>query len=249
MPSCRTNLIFSFAFILVGGTSAALPWLPLPAMADETEAARKDALFSRWIAPPAVSSPEPGMEADSAADLEEQLMAAERQGAVANDQVFDEVDLADRFLPDVEAEGKSEPSLQAALPESESERPVQVPVEEPSWPAEPRVVLHASPRGTTLAERFIGKLAARPDISLENRRVDIDVSTSHLRYYDRRDADKAASLAVTLGTAAAPLPVRDFTHYRPRPHRGLIEVWVTGTGADENALPSTIELTSSEASE
>lgn len=55
--------------------------------------------------------------------------------------------------------------------------------------------------------------------------VDFAVSTTHLRYFHRADADAASALADRFD-----LPLRNFTSYRPRPPRGLVEMWVAGPG-------------------
>lgn len=218
--------------------SGALLWFTQPAAADVADFQKK-ALFSRWIAPPEVETPSAGSagadDADTAAGRAEDLAVR------ADDLVFDEVDLVDRFLVDdppepslQAAQPRNAPDASAALKQNDLSDPVRASIitEVPAWPSEPRVVLHAAARSTPLASFFMDELASRADISLEKRQVDVDVSTSHLRYFYPGDASKAADLALALGTVEAPLVVKDFTHFRPKPHRGLIEVWVQGPGSD-----------------
>ncbi|MGI9388501.1 MAG: hypothetical protein ACR2O1_00465 [Boseongicola sp.] len=57
-------------------------------------------------------------------------------------------------------------------------------------------------------------------------RVGYKISTSHIRYYHRRDAAGATALAERIGVR-----VRDFTNYRPSPAIGTLEVFLSGTGA------------------
>lgn len=55
-------------------------------------------------------------------------------------------------------------------------------------------------------------------------RVGYKISSSHIRYYHRRDATAAAALAERIGARA-----RDFTSYRPSPAIGTLEVFLSGS--------------------
>lgn len=59
------------------------------------------------------------------------------------------------------------------------------------------------------------------------REVDFDVSKHQVRYYHLDDAIAAWQVATELSNRLDTVVVRDFTHFRPSPEVGLVEVWLS----------------------
>lgn len=87
------------------------------------------------------------------------------------------------------------------------------------------VTVNAAP-GAAAAE-IADVTAALAGAGFPDRRpqpVGFTVSRTHLRYYHAADAEAAREIAARIGAEA-----RDFTHFRPSPPTGKIEVWIAGT--------------------
>lgn len=97
-------------------------------------------------------------------------------------------------------------------------------------PASPLNVTILVPNRTVRqkAEEIAADVAARGHPSSTIREVDINVSTSHVRYFHNDDRTEATRVARDYGVEA-----KDFTWFRPQPDPGTTEFWLSG-GADSN---------------
>jgi len=119
------------------------------------------------------------------------------------------------------------------------------PASPPGAPAQPPVTL---PDGLRLilihqnnsaaaasADALQARLAALKDpLQAEVRSVDFSIATPRIRYFYADDASSAATLADILGPPAngtGSWEVQDFTHLRPGPTQGTVEVFVPDTGS------------------
>lgn len=59
----------------------------------------------------------------------------------------------------------------------------------------------------------------------QTRRSNLSISQTNIRYFHSEDAEAATILASGLGGIA-----RDFTNFTPAPNRGVIEIWIEGSG-------------------
>jgi hypothetical protein len=88
----------------------------------------------------------------------------------------------------------------------------------------------AAARATALS----GSLAAAKDpLEVELRTVGFTIATPRIRYFHADDAEAAAALAAFLAppeSGGGPWQVQDFTHFRPLPLTGTLEVFVPSTG-------------------
>ena len=135
----------------------------------------------------------------------------------------------DQAVP--EAAGVIPPATSAA-PEPEPEPEPEVPS-----PAETaRIVIHhhaGDVAGAARARELRGRLAARDGITVEIRAVPMRVSLDNMRIFfasDRRQARDARDLA-----GSGSMPIRDFSHYRPLPRPGTIEIWLASSPGDVSA--------------
>ncbi len=96
-------------------------------------------------------------------------------------------------------------------------------VHEGTW-----VVIHySSESGRLRADRIRNELDGAAFDSVRVRKVDVQVDQDDIRYFydeDRARADEVRALA----SSDQPKRVRDFSHYTPRPTRGLVEIWLQG---------------------
>jgi len=100
----------------------------------------------------------------------------------------------------------------------------------PPVPEGTRIVVNA-PRGLspdTLQSVLGAMRAAGIDVGATHR-VDMAVDTTNLRYFFESDRDRAAAVAASRATGAAPPALRDFTHLSPRPQPGTLELWLAGS--------------------
>ncbi|MGF1552813.1 MAG: hypothetical protein ACFBWO_09960, partial [Paracoccaceae bacterium] len=148
----------------------------------------------------------------------------DRGGAPPAGSGFGDGAVAPIPLPRAERVAAMAPSLPAPA------SPPEVPSDAPSAgaPAPARVVVHyadgALGRAAVLAERLRGRLAG----AVELRRVPARVSRANLRFFHSADRPLAERVSSLLAPEAPPGRVRDFTHYRPLPRRGTVEVWLPG---------------------
>ena len=99
-----------------------------------------------------------------------------------------------------------------------------------------RIFIHyqrGSP-GAALANGLSSNLALTKDpLEVELRAVDFIVAAPRIRYFYADDADAAAALAGSLdppSNSSSGWQVQDFTHFRPGPDEGTLEVYVPSLG-------------------
>jgi hypothetical protein len=100
-----------------------------------------------------------------------------------------------------------------------SERRASTGVRRATAPAGARVIVRASGKVDTAEAVAALKAAGASDVTL--RRTPVAALTVQARFFHRQDRDRAAALLKALGSPAAP---SDFTHLRPSPPRGVVEV-------------------------
>ncbi|MGF1553478.1 MAG: hypothetical protein ACFBWO_13420 [Paracoccaceae bacterium] len=88
-----------------------------------------------------------------------------------------------------------------------------------------RIVVHYNAAGLEPAREVASRLRAEGFADVSLRRVAFSVSRSNVRYFHEADRVLAARSAEGLGAA---VPIRDFTHFAPRPTPGTVELWVGG---------------------
>lgn len=100
---------------------------------------------------------------------------------------------------------------------------------EPSPLADARVVVHR-PSSATYAEArdLLDLLRARGVGEAEIRTVGVTVSRANVRYFHDRDRAAAERVVRLLEGDGYRAELKDFTHYRPPPSRGTVEVWLPG---------------------
>jgi hypothetical protein len=87
------------------------------------------------------------------------------------------------------------------------------------------VVVHVA-GATSGAERLVAALRAAGFANVRVRQVPAGVARTDLRYFHAADRAAAIAAARVLRQERPPAAVRDFTHYRPSPQAGLIEIWM-----------------------
>jgi hypothetical protein len=90
-----------------------------------------------------------------------------------------------------------------------------------------RIVIHhfgGDPAAGARARELKDLLAARTDFTVEVRSVASPVSADNIRIFFEADRENAYAARELL--AAGPMPIRDFTDYRPLPRPGTIELWL-----------------------
>lgn len=109
-----------------------------------------------------------------------------------------------------------------------------------------RIVLHA-PVG--VSDDRLGETMERLNsagfILDDQRRTELAISQSNVRYFYAEDAEAAAILADSIGAVS-----RDFTSFSPLPENGMLEIWLAGRGAvrhsSERQPPATAARTASQ---
>lgn len=109
-----------------------------------------------------------------------------------------------------------------------------------------RIVLH-TPVG--VSDERLGETMRRLDaagfILDDQRRTELPISQSNVRYFYAEDAKAAAILADSIGAVS-----RDFTSFSPLPENGMLEIWLAGRGAgrasSERHPPATAAQTASQ---
>ena len=95
-----------------------------------------------------------------------------------------------------------------------------------AWTSDARVVVHAVRENAELAETVIRLLRSLGADDVERRVVERTPSSDEVRYFQGVDAAMAADVAAELEDVFDAVRVRDFTHYRPSPSSGLLELWL-----------------------
>lgn len=120
-----------------------------------------------------------------------------------------------------------EDTAATAEPAPEEETAAAVPV------GETRVFLHV-PRGVPVAESdAIAATLSGAGFGVQPAiRMNLNVSTSNVRYFHAADLENARALAAALGANLPEVPaVRDFTYLQTPARPGTLEVWLSGSGA------------------
>lgn len=94
------------------------------------------------------------------------------------------------------------------------------------WKHEARLVVHGVSENAELGVLVAKLLRDLGADDVEHRLVERTTSIDEVRYFRRADAAMAADVAAELGSVFEELRVRDFTHYRPSPSSGLLELWL-----------------------
>lgn len=79
---------------------------------------------------------------------------------------------------------------------------------------------------SAVVEAFVGRLAAQGIIPDKVTAVPFEISRTNTRFFEAEIADAAGQLATMLGDDGL---VRDFTHYRPSPAPGFVEIWLSSS--------------------
>lgn len=96
----------------------------------------------------------------------------------------------------------------------------------PSTPTGARVVIHHS--GSTGPERSLelaGHLRRAGFPQVEIRAVGFRVDKQSVRYFHHADQDVSQALGTLIGRDGQ-VDVADFTHFRPLPRTGTVEIWL-----------------------
>ncbi len=132
------------------------------------------------------------------------------------------------------------PPMRDLLPQPPSEAPAARPKaprraegDAPSNPAglaTQQVFVHFPPNAAADAEAAVAALRAAGMENVVARPVTISISQSNVRFFHRADAPAARAVADALGDESVDTTpeVRDFTHFRPRPEEGRLELWLSG---------------------
>jgi hypothetical protein len=99
-----------------------------------------------------------------------------------------------------------------------------------------RVVLHFPASAVREARRVEATLRAAGLVEVATVPAGFSISRTNVRYYrpEYRDVGRAVADLAIAPLDGAPVDIRDFTAFRPRPSPGTIEVWLAGTN-DEPA--------------
>lgn len=93
----------------------------------------------------------------------------------------------------------------------------------------PRMVIHhqaGDQAATKRAAALARTLGSGRDIRVEVRSVPMNVPQDNIRIFFPADREEAARVRDIIDREA--IPIRDFSHYRPLPRPGTIEVWLAG---------------------
>ena len=98
-----------------------------------------------------------------------------------------------------------------------------------------RIFIHfqgGSPAAARANELSSSLAAAKDAPEVELRNVTYTIATPRIRYFYADDADAATALAALLDPAndGSSWQVQDFTHFRPGPAEGTLEVFVASSG-------------------
>jgi hypothetical protein len=108
------------------------------------------------------------------------------------------------------------PGATADAPPTPTPRPVA---------AAPWLVVHVA-EATGKAGRIVASLRAAGFGTVRIRQVAAGVARPDLRYFHEADRAAATTVQRIVGAELPEPTVRDFTHYRPLPEPGLIEIWI-----------------------
>lgn len=90
--------------------------------------------------------------------------------------------------------------------------------------AQARVVIHYPERGGyERSEELVRLLRAAGTAEVETRPVRYPVERQSIRYFHAADQDVAGIIGDMVGGGAT---VSDFTHFRPSPRNGTVEIWL-----------------------
>jgi hypothetical protein len=93
---------------------------------------------------------------------------------------------------------------------------------------EPRVVIHFQTRRAQRNAQALGARFAQDGLpEVEYRVVDFDIRKNSVRYFFDSDAELATRVSQAAYQAGRVANTRDFTHYRPRPRSGTVELWLS----------------------
>lgn len=79
---------------------------------------------------------------------------------------------------------------------------------------------------SAVVEAFVGRLAAQGIIPDKVTAVPFEISRTNTRFFESEIAEAAGQVANVLGDDGL---VRDFTHYRPSPAPGFVEIWLSSS--------------------
>ncbi len=132
----------------------------------------------------------------------------------------------------------SERSIPTAKPQAPA--PSATPPGPPAVaPTLARVVIHytAGDSNALSRARELGRHLRAGDLAtVELRQVPMRVSTDNVRYFFDADEDKARAVHSVVARwqkqpgAPATVPISDFSHFRPLPRLGTIEIWLATAG-------------------
>jgi hypothetical protein len=136
---------------------------------------------------------------------------------------------------------RTAPAMRSTTPSDEVKAPAAGTL--PSPPRSPaRIVIHHYTADAAAAARALAlqaRLTSQPEVEVEIRPVTAPVSADNIRVFFEADRVKAHSAMERL--RSGPIPIRDFSDYRPLPRPGTIELWLaapdSASGSAAAAVP------------
>lgn len=140
-----------------------------------------------------------------------------------------------------ELPGRIEPAIRAN-PNPEARAPVGDASALPPSPSAARIVIHHYARDAAAAARALAlqaRLTSLPEVEVEIKPVTMLIAADNIRVFFESDRPKAHRAIERL--ASGPIPIRNFSDYRPLPRPGTIELWLAATDSSSAAasLPET----------
>jgi hypothetical protein len=137
--------------------------------------------------------------------------------------------------PAIPPSGDGARELSVALAAS-AEEPAGGSAMPPAAASGPRVFVHYTafePGADARARRLASYLQTRGFRVADLRAVRFSIPDSSIRYFFERDLEQASALRDDLseffGNGGEPVEIEDFTHFRPKPAQGNLEVWLPST--------------------